>query len=324
MRVLVTGGLGGLGRHVSLAISEAGHELRILAHRSKKYANWFPKNVISYGDITKPESYQDVLGDLDAVVHLSFLLPPTSETHPRAEEVNVGGTETLVRLLEELNPTCRLIFPSSVTTYGITIEEEPPIETSHSQDPTSNYTAHKITCERLIESSKLTNWVILRVAAGIYLEVAPTLRNLHRLYDIPLDQRVEFVHIKDAATACFHALTADCARGTFNVGGGPTCQMSFREEVTRILKVYHLSLPPEKKFCTEPYPLDWYDTTRSQAVLDYQHHTFADYLSDLKEVLGWRQKLYWLVSPLANLYIKHIVHGYRPIEGQSRVIRSDL
>ncbi|MHA1734288.1 MAG: NAD-dependent epimerase/dehydratase family protein [Promethearchaeota archaeon] len=154
-RVLVTGGLGGLGRHACRAILDAGHELSILAHRSRKYSNWFPPGTVVYGDITDPGTYRHLLPGLDAVIHLAFLLPPASENHLRAEEINVGGTRELVRALEELNPGCRLVFPSSVTAYGITVDETPPIRVDHPLRATNEYTRHKIECEELIRSSEL-------------------------------------------------------------------------------------------------------------------------------------------------------------------------
>ncbi|GAB4309694.1 MAG: NAD(P)-dependent oxidoreductase [Promethearchaeota archaeon] len=311
---LVTGGLGGLGRHLCKRIMENGWKLRILAHESRRYAGWFPSDAITWGDVRDAGTYAHLLEEVDAVVHMAFVLPPTSEVQPWAWDVNVGGTRALVEALEELNPTCRLVFPSTVLVYGVTRDEEPPVRVDHPLAPTCNYADHKVQCEELIRRSKLRNWTILRVAAGIYLELQPSVGNLARLYEIPLDTRVEFVHPKDVATAMFHALDADCTRETFNVGGGPRCQTLFREQVEKLLKVFHLRVPPERKFSTEPYPLDWYDTSLAQEVLQFQERDFNDHVADVKQVLGWKRRLYWLASPFSRLVVNFFIPGYKPLE----------
>ena len=198
MKVLVTGGLGHLGRYVSKEILESGHDLTILAHRSKKFAKLFPSECIIWGDICRPETYRHLIPDQDAVIHLSFMDFINSEIKPWAYEVNVGGTKQLINEIEEINPGCRFIFSSSVSVFGDTRNEMPPIGIDHPISPIDNYGRHKVECEKLIKKSKL-NWVILRIAQGFYLDVSPTLKFLKLLYSISWDQRVTFIHLKDTA-----------------------------------------------------------------------------------------------------------------------------
>ncbi len=306
MKVLVTGGLGGIGRHLSQLLLDFRMDLTIYQRyptRSFKFAKLFPKEQIKWGDMNEIEKLRDVLAEQDAIIHLAFVLPPMSESNPAlARETNVNATQKLIKLTEEVNPNCRFIFASSTTVYGPTAELPPPISVDHPVNPIDEYSRQKVECEKILQSSTLP-WVIFRISQAIYLEVSATPGNLKRLYEFPCDQRVEFVHIQDVALALKNALTADCVKETFIIAGGKSCQMIFFDQITKLCQLYHLPPPPKKKFSTQPYPLDWYNTTQSQKIFQYQTRTFEDYLQDLKIHLGWKRKLYWLVSPLARLFI---------------------
>jgi len=69
----------------------------------------------------------------------------------------------------------------------------------------------------------------------------------------------------------------------FNIAGGETWQMLGREYIEKICKIF--SIPPDREYSKEFTWLDWYDTIRSQAVLDYQHVSSHDFLSDLKKAV---------------------------------------
>ena len=307
MKVLVTGGLGGIGRHLCKMLLEAGIDVTIYHRfptRSLKYAWWFPRKRIVWGDIKDIGTKKDLLAEQDAVIHLAFLLPPDTEDHPeKSRKVNVNATETLIRTLEEVNPNCRLIFTSSVMAYGITKDEVPPITVDHPLNPELQYSHHKAECEEIIRASSLP-WVLLRIAEAPYLEVTPTPRHLKQLFAIPWDQRVEFVHIDDVALALKNALYTEQIRDTYIIAGGERCQMTMYDQIVPLFKIFHLPPPPKHKFSLINYPLDWYDTKHSQAVLLYQNKSFEQYAADVKKTLGWKTKFFWLVSPFARLYLR--------------------
>ena len=64
--------------------------------------------------------------------------------------------------------------------------------------------------------------------------------------------------------------------------------MLYKDMIGGILSILGLPLPPEEKFAKEPYPLDWYDTSESGKLLDYQCHTYTDYLNDFSTQLSQR------------------------------------
>jgi hypothetical protein len=74
--------------------------------------------------------------------------------------------------------------------------------------------------------------------------------------------------------------------------------------VGAILDVMGLPLPPAHKFTEQPFYIDWYDTSKSQKLLDFQRNSFADYLRDYTQGLSRRYSslfipfMRYFVSPL--------------------------
>lgn len=303
MKILVTGGLGGLGRHVSNQLLEAGFEVMIFdmkTARNQSVAQNFPSECIHWGDITNSNSYPD-LKQFDAIIHLAFIIPPKSE-ESWARKINVGGTLHLIRTCERVNPSCRFIFASSVTVIGVTQHLVPPITAENLPLRCSDfYTTDKSICEILIQESKL-DWIILRFAESPHLEIDLSPKYLNQMYIISADARVEFVHPLDIATACTNAVTTSFSRDVYIIGGGPTCQGTFYDQITQIFALFNLPPPRKEKFNEAPVWLDWYDTTKSQEILQFQSRTFADYLEDLKKSLGWKLGFIKFFAPIAKYF----------------------
>jgi nucleoside-diphosphate-sugar epimerase len=123
------------------------------------------------------------------------------------------------------------------------------------------------------------------------------------MFRIPLDNRIEVVHPDDTATAIVHAVRDfDKVKGnTFVVSGGPACQMLHRDRVKSITKVLGLPMPPVERFNQSPAPMDWYDTEKSQALLQFQQKTFDDCLRDYRQGLARR------FTPFFPLLMRYVI-----------------
>lgn len=308
MKVLVTGGLGSLGKHVCEAIIKSNHEpiaFDLLNKITKKLANETPEIQVKFGNITQPETYRDLIHEVDAIIHMAFILPPVSETHPKAYEINVEGTKNLIKAVEEINPRIRFIFASSITVFGPTMWSEPPITVEKPINPTDNYSTHKALCEIAIQESKLEDWVILRIAEAMYLNFSLSPENLNRMYEIPYNQRVEFIHPHDVATAFTNAAISPNkgSKEIFIIGGGESCQMYFHEQVEKIFTIFNLPKPGKEKFSTKVFNTDWYDTTRAQELFEFQSKDFNDYLVDFEENAGRVKDIIRFFAPVAKYFI---------------------
>ena len=80
---------------------------------------------------------------------------------------------------------------------------EPPRRIDDPINPTDDYTRHKAACETMLEESGL-DWVVLRLGAVIPIEVFGVLDQL--MFDVPLTDRMEFVHPADVGLERLHGL----------------------------------------------------------------------------------------------------------------------
>jgi nucleoside-diphosphate-sugar epimerase len=220
---------------------------------------------------------------------MAAVLPPMDRRQPElAWRVNVGGTKTLVELLKKKRNAVPLIYTSSVAVFGPTPDAVEPLSNDRNlPNPTGTYAETKFQAENIIKQSGL-DFLILRLTAVPYLTIR--LKDLKQMFDIPLNNRVEFCHPENAALAIGNAIR-DFTRlngKTLIISGGGSQRMLYKDMVGGILGAIGLPLPPEKKFAKEPYCLDWYDTSESESLLRFQNHTFADYLNDFTQGLSRR------------------------------------
>ena len=293
MRILITGGAGRLGVTVCNTFLQDGFEVRILdldtRENRKRIQKLSGRVEVIWGDITHPDSVRKALEGIETIVHMAAILPPLAYQRPDlAAKVNVGGTELIVDLIKETGRHIPFIFTSSVAAFGPKPHASEPLCPERDQpNPRDAYGETKLRAERLIEKSGI-EYVILRLTATMYLSFSSS--DLKRMFTIPLNNRVEYCHPSDAATAILNAVKKfDTVKGnTLVISGGPRQRMLYQDMIAAILGILGLPLPPASKFTSEPYYLDWYDTAKSQKLLEFQRHTFTDYLKDYAAELAKR------------------------------------
>ena len=285
MRVLITGGAGRLGITVCKAFLHDGFQVRVFDLNTdvnrKSIKRLKGKAEVIWGDITKPDSVKKALEEVDAVVHMAGILPPLAYEKPElAAKVNVGGTRIIVDLIKERGGNIPFLFTSSVAAFGPTPAASQPLcPEKIKSNPRGAYGETKLQAEDIIKESGI-NYVILRLTATMYLSFS--ISDLKRMFTVPLNNRVEYCHPNDTASAILNAIkNFDMAkRNILVISGGPEQRMLYKDMIRAMMGIMGLPLPPARKFTTEPYYLDWYDTTKSQELLKFQKHTFADYLKD--------------------------------------------
>src|SRR6185436_6390859 len=139
------------------------------------------------------------------------------------------------------------------------------------------------------------DWCILRLTDVPILGT----RDPHPImFEIGLDNRIEALHADDAGLAIANALETPQAWGrVWFIGGGPTCQLTYREYLTRLLAAMGVEPLPEEAFSTAVYATDWVDTEDSEALLHYQRHSFDDIAEAVAQSLGWKRRLVSVASP---------------------------
>ena len=280
--MLLTGSTGNIGSHVGRELVRRGHGVRGFALPGR--------------DVTDTGAVRAAVAGVDVVIHLAAVIPPGSDEDPGwARRVNVDGTANVVAACEAHRK--RLLFTSTFDVHGYTLGRKPPRRVADPVHPTDPYTEHKIEDERLIRESTV-DWAIFRLVDVPVLG----LRKPHPImFEIGLDNRIEAMHAGDAALAIVNALdTTEVWGRVLFIGGGPTCQLTYREYLTRLLGAMGIKPLPDNAFSTKEYVTDWVDSTESQELLRYQRHTFDDIANAIAATLGWRRPLARLAAPLVH------------------------
>jgi len=290
MKVLVTGALGNIGSNAVKSLLEQGHKVRcfdIKTEANEKAAKNFKGKIdICWGDIRNSQDVAAAVKGQDVIVHLAAIIPIDSEIKPDwAKEINVGGTKNIIDEIKKLSPAPKIIFASSTTIFGYTQDKKPPMKVTDPINPSSNYTKHKAEGEKMVQESGLT-WCIMRFAAVTSIEFKPN----PMLFYISLDSRMEFTHTKDAGLALANAVSSDKVWGKILlIGGGAKNQIRYRDYIHRSMEATGIGKFPEEAFGNLPATPDWIDTSESQALLNYQHHTLDDWIKDRIASLGPRK-----------------------------------
>jgi nucleoside-diphosphate-sugar epimerase len=310
MTILLTGATGNVGSHTLPELLRRGHDVRCLTRltTANRRAAAQHKAETVWGDITDPDAVGRAFALVDTVIHLAAMIPPAADEQPdRARAVNVDGTANIIAACQAQPQPPRLLFTSTFDVHGFTLDKPPP---RHVDDPvmaTNPYTEHKIECEAMIRQSGLV-WSILRLADVPILGI----RDPHPImFEIGLDNRIESLHADDAGLAIANALDTAAVWGrVLFIGGGASCQLTYREYLTRLLAAMGVDPLPEEAFSDAVYATDWLDTEESEALLRYQRHTFDDIAEAIAASLGWKRRLASVASPLARAAILRLSPYY--------------
>ena len=161
--VLITGGAGSVGRQLAGMLLEDGRSVRIFDLPFMDFSGLEGEEGVEVvkGDITDAAAVSSAVAGVAGVLHLAAILPPNSEKdRDFTFRVNVDGTRNIVEGMKAGSPEASLVFTSSISTYGDTSGEEPPVTIEHQQGAIDVYADSKIAGEEIVISSGV-NYVIL-------------------------------------------------------------------------------------------------------------------------------------------------------------------
>jgi len=259
-RVLITGGAGFIGSHLSEELTRSKNEVIVLDNLSSGSLNNLPKsNLITFfrGDVRDSKLVNRLVRKSDIVFHLAEFIPETrnyggghvvkfSIDNPLLD-FDVSTRGTLIVLDSAKRYGKKFIFGSTAAVYGTT---RVPIRESITPTPISPYGTSKLCAEEYVKLYSRTYGLptsILRL-----FNVYGPRQSKYVTYDILLklqknprilemfgsgDEERDFVYVKDAVKAFILAAEDDTANGeVFNVGTGiPTRISELVQLMTKIL-----------------------------------------------------------------------------------------
>jgi len=306
---LVTGAFGNVGRSVIAALREEGGAVRAFEYPSRAnlaLARSLGTGVeLAWGDIRDQSAVARAVDGADAVIHLAAVIPPAADADPVfARSVNVGGTAAVIAAVAASPRRPRLVFSSSVATYGDRVKDwfirvTDPLRPCDDDE----YAKQKVECEALVRASGL-DWVICRLS---YIVWRKKLAMDALMFRMPLATRLEVCHTADTGLALARAATCDEAvGGTFNIAGGESCRTSYRGYLDRMLRMFGLGgagFLPERAFSGKGYHCGWMDTGESQRLFRFQRLGLDDYYREVAAEARSRKPWIGLVRPIARAWL---------------------
>jgi UDP-glucose 4-epimerase len=150
--VLVTGGAGFIGSHVTRALLENGADVSVVDNFFAGEPGYIPDEVTRHEVDTRSDECAAVIVETapNVVVHLAALhyIPYCNDNPEEAFEVNVMGTRNLLEAAREVDGLERVVYASSAAVY-------PPRDDPHAETdqpgPTDIYGRSKLVGEDLLE-----------------------------------------------------------------------------------------------------------------------------------------------------------------------------
>ena len=330
--VLVTGAFGLVGSAVVQALAARGRpvvatDLEVPANR-KAAARLGESVQVRWADLTNPTAVGDLVRDVApaAIIHLAAIIPPFCYMRRGlARKVNVEATATLLRAAEAQPVPPRFVQASSIAVYGArnphTLNDVLRPDTP--TNPSDIYGAHKVEAETLVRTSSL-DWLILRLggvmSSTFSLDMDVDLISFESV--LPTDGRLQTVDVRDVAAAFVAATTVPTTHEVLLIGGDDAThrhtQKSVGSEAATAMGIKG-GLPTGRPGNPENdaawFATDWMDTTRSQEILGFQHHSWPQLLADTRANAGWKRFPIGLAAPLIRAFLRS-KSAYQDYPGQ--------
>ncbi|MBD3321979.1 MAG: NAD-dependent epimerase/dehydratase family protein [Chitinivibrionales bacterium] len=297
-KVLVTGGAGFFGLHLSRNLLDRGCTVRILDCADLDNPALEGKVEFIKGDILDPAAVGTAATGVDAVIHNAAVVP-ISRSGKRFWTVNVDGTRNVLTHAEKAGVK-KLVYISSSSAYGI--PEKIPIDESVPLNPFGKYGTSKAAGEKICEEFKSRMDIsIIRPRTildegrlGVQQILFDWVKKGKNFYIFGKgDNRFQLVSAKDLAEACCLTLEKSCRGEDFNIGAQEftTLRGDLEGFVTNAgTKTKIVSVPTRPARAV----LQVLDFLRISPFVDYHYYILShDVWFDTKKaetMLGWKAK----------------------------------
>ncbi len=236
MKILVTGGAGFIGSHVTKQLLDQNHHVVVYDNLSRGFKELVdPRAKFIQGDVLDKQKLVAALENIDAVIHMAaFIIVPESVEKPDMYwKNNVEGTKVLLEAMGQAGVK-KLIFSSTATVYGkpdkLPLDESAPVKKA-----ANPYGQTKIEMEKLIEKEHQESG-LSAVFLRYFNPFGPNERHDPETHAIPNfiksvltdkpvplywkgEQTRDFIYVEDLASSHIVTLSLD-GLNIFNVGTG--------------------------------------------------------------------------------------------------------
>ena len=258
MKILVTGGAGFIGSHITEYLVQRGDDVTVLDNlntgRKENLAKINDKINFVNGDIRDYKLLEKLVSDTAGVFHEAALASVQDSFNMKDEyfDVNVNGTENIFKLAKEYG--FKVVYASSSSVYGN--PKKIPITENDDRKPINPYAQTKLDGEVL---AKKYSEIGVRIIGLRYFNVfgprqSKEYAGVIKLFLEKIKQKIppkingdglqtrDFVHIDDVVMANILAMDSNIKHEFFNVGTGNS--ISILELANAIIRASSLSLEP--------------------------------------------------------------------------------
>ncbi len=282
VRVIITGGAGFIGSHLTEKLLNLGAEITVLDNFStgrKNNLKDFIKNInLIEADISVKGDWQKCFQDADWVIHLAALadIVPSIENPRKYFESNVTGTLNVLEAAKKYNIK-RLIYSASSSCYGI--PENYPTSENSQIDTRYPYALTKYLGEELVlhwEKVFKIPSISLRFF-NVYGTKSRTSGTYGAVFGVFLAQKLkkkpftvvgdgtqtrDFTYVSDVVEAIVAAAKSNISGEIINIGSDNTYTVN---QLVDLLggEVIYIPKRPGEPDCT------WADITKAKKMLDW-------------------------------------------------------
>ena len=168
--------------------------------------------------------------------------------------------------------------------YGKNTDNKTITEISN-PNPDDNYALTKFQSEEIVTSSSL-NFTVLRIS-GVSI---PIFQEPPAEWPFMGNQNIEFIHRDDVVDSiCNSVGNENSYKQILNISGGKTWQMSGEKYVKDYFEILEVGME-NANYQKEEGHFSWYDSDKSNKILNYQNKNYELYLSeiiqDLEKLMG--------------------------------------
>ncbi|MDC1296605.1 SDR family oxidoreductase [Alphaproteobacteria bacterium] len=309
-KILITGGAGFIGSHLSEKLVSNGYDVTILDNFAtgklsnlNNIINKSNLNVIE-ADIRNFSKIIDFFTNVDIVFHLAALaeIVPSIENPKDYFDTNVNGTFNIIEASKK-NNISKIIYAASSSCYGL--PNKYPTPENHPTNPMYPYALTKYIGEQLlIHWSKVYNIpsISLRLF-NVYGPKSRTSGTYGAVFGVFLAQKIakmpftivgngeqtrDFTYVDDVIDSMISAAFSSIDYEIFNVGSSNSYSINKLVDLIGGEKVYIPKRPGEPE-CT------WADISKIKNILGWQPNiTFENGVSKILENIDyWRDAPVW-------------------------------
>jgi nucleoside-diphosphate-sugar epimerase len=336
--ILVTGAFGQVGKRCTQILLERGRTVVATDLRTDSTVAAAAELSVgggalipAYVDLLDPAAVRELVATHrpEAIIHLAAIVSPPSYRNPGlARRVNVGGTEHLLASAATLTRPPLFLMASSAAVYGSRNPYRLPqrITPDTPVDPIDQYGEDKVLAEAAIRASGLPH-ALFRLGGVISPDTRSSLNGDYLLLmrSMPGDNRIHMVDARDVALAFANGVDreATIAGKVLLIGGNESYVMLQRDLEDDLMADAGLGrLGPSASLPGDPSDdrgwsfTGWFDTTESQALLDFQEHDWPQTLAWIGESQGHLRTVLRTLGPVLRPMMRAALKLQRRAEGR--------